>query len=616
MAATVTTHSLTETSYSVENNSSQVRYLVQVTTNSSTYNNYGIVATYYIDGVEYQSASIRMPASSTTTFVDHTVTIYHNADGTRSVSASYSIPTRVSSGTLTGSTSLTLTTIPRASSPSVSGNVNLGSAVTIYTNRASSSFTHTISYSCAGYSGTIATNVGASTSWTPSLNIANGIPNGTSATCTITCTTYNGSTNLGSKTCVLTLYVPSSIVPSVSITSVSEANSTVSALNWGVYVQGKSQLAVSVSGSGSYSSTIRGYSTSANGVTYTSSSFTTGTISSNGTIRATATDSRGRTSATATSNYTVVAYSEPTISEVSVARCDSSGTIKDDGTYLKYTFKGSISPVDNKNSASFRIKYKAHSASSWTTREISTAYSIDSSAVLSNATFSADTTYDILFEAVDSLSTASYPTELGTGFELVNYNASGKGIAFGKVSESDTMEVALDTDFQGEVSINGTELKNYLLDMIYPVGSIYMSISSTSPATLFGGTWTQITGRFLWATSSTPTQTGGSQTVTLSESNLPSHGHSIPSLSGSTSENGNHNHVLNITPSNTVSSGSSYRRPLSYGTNDNPDYSTNTTGNHTHSITTNASNTGYTGSGTAFSIMPPYYEVYMWRRTA
>ena len=615
MAATVTTHSLTETSYDVASNSSQVRYLVQVTTNSSTYNNYGIVATYYIDGVQYQTASINMPASTTTTFIDHTVTIYHNADGSRSVSASYSIPTRVSSGTLTGSTSLNLTTIPRASSPSVSSSsVNLGNAFTIYTNRASSAFTHTITYSCAGYSGTIGTNVGTSVSWTPPLTIANGIPNGTSATCTITCTTYNGGTNLGSKTCVLTLNVPSNIIPSASITSVSEANSTISALNWGVYVQGKSRLAVSVSGSGSYSSTIRGYSTTANGTTYTSSSFTTTPISSNGTISAKVTDSRGRTSNTATSNYTVVSYADPVISESTVARCDSNGEIKDDGTYLKYTFKGAISSVNDKNTASFKIKYKPHTSSEWITRELSTDYTIDSTAVLTNATFSSDTTYDILFEATDSLSTASYPTELGTGFELVNYNASGKGIAFGKVSEMDAMEIEMDAYYKGDEI--ATKNDPDLLLKIYPVGSIYMSVSSTDPSTLFGGTWQQITGRFLWATTSTPMQTGGSQTQTLTVNNLPSHRHGIPSLSGSTSEAGSHNHYMNITPSNTVSSGSTYRRPLSFGTNENYDYYTNTTGNHTHTVTINASNTDYTGSGTSFSIMPPYYEVYMWRRTA
>ena len=49
-----------------------------------------------------------------------------------------------------------------------------------------------------------------------------------------------------------------------------------------------------------------------------------------------------------------------------------------------------------------------------------------------------------------------------------------------------------------------------LFDLVYPVGSVYMSTNSTSPATLFGGTWTKIAGRFLWATVNTPMRTGGS----------------------------------------------------------------------------------------------------------
>ena len=55
--------------------------------------------------------------------------------------------------------------------------------------------------------------------------------------------------------------------------------------------------------------------------------------------------------------------------------------------------------------------------------------------------------------------------------------------------------------------------------VVYPVGAIYISYTSTSPASLFGGTWTPITGRFLYMNSGT--STGGSNTVSIATNNLP-----------------------------------------------------------------------------------------------
>lgn len=65
-----------------------------------------------------------------------------------------------------------------------------------------------------------------------------------------------------------------------------------------------------------------------------------------------------------------------------------------------------------------------------------------------------------------------------------------------------------------------------LTNLIYPVGAIYQSTQSTSPASLFGGSWSQITSRFLYATTSS-NGTGGSNTHTLSESEMPSHSHRV-----------------------------------------------------------------------------------------
>lgn len=114
-----------------------------------------------------------------------------DSDGNGSLSASFEAGVGVwPSSNCSGSSSWALDTIPRASTPSVS-ETTIGSTMTITTNRASSSFTHTLTYSIGSYSGTIATGVEASTTWTIPATLANAMPNNTSGTLTIGCTTYN-----------------------------------------------------------------------------------------------------------------------------------------------------------------------------------------------------------------------------------------------------------------------------------------------------------------------------------------------------------------------------------------------------------------------------------------
>ena len=182
------------------------------------------------------------------------------------------------------------------------------------------------------------------------------------------------------------------------------------------------------------------------------------------------------------------------------------------------------------------------------------------------------------------------------------------------------------------------KLKDYLANPLaaYPVGAYYMSSDSTSPAVLFGGTWTQITNRFIFAAGSgySVNSTGGSATKTLVTDNLPSHSHSCGAA-------GNHTHTrgtMNIT--GTFGTGSNtpslYRDDTSgafynSGTNGNKYGSGNTNNDRTSKVTLDASRNwsgatssngshahtiGSTGKGTAFDVMPPYIVAYVWRRTA
>ena len=125
---------------------------------------------------------------------------------------------------------------------------------------------------------------------------------------------------------------------------------------------------------------------------------------------------------------------------------------------------------------------------------------------------------------------------------------------------------------------------DYVLEKTYPVGSIYMSVSDTSPATLFGGTWEQIKDTFLLSAGDTYTSgdTGGEATHTLTIDELPSHSHGIHQ-----------------------------KAPFTIQTNGGTDF-----GALYDSTVTNDSYITNTGGGEAHNNMPPYLVVYMWKRTA
>ena len=173
-------------------------------------------------------------------------TVTHNADGKKTINMSGTIyfGAGVSPGTLTGSGSAALSTIPRATTPTLSpASQNAGSAITINLPRASSSFTHKLTYKFGSASGTIATAAGASQNWTLPASLAAQIPNATSGIGAITCETYNGSTLIGTKTVNFTATVPSSMIPSVGTVAVSEAVAGLNA-QFGAYVQHKSFVPV------------------------------------------------------------------------------------------------------------------------------------------------------------------------------------------------------------------------------------------------------------------------------------------------------------------------------------------------------------------------------------
>jgi hypothetical protein len=428
----------------------------------------------------YNSAAI----STTGTHLLNTVTqtVSHNSDGSKSLELyCYFNIAATLSGTyysaITASATVTLDTIPRASSISMDTGT-MGSASTITITRASSAFTHTLTYTFGGSSGTIATQTSdTSVSWTPALTLANQIPNATFGTGTLTCTTYNGSTSIGSKSITITLKIPASVVPTISSLTATRVDGDVPS-SWGIYVQTKSKATLEITGAaGVYSSTIASYNITGGGFSGTSSSLTTGYLNTAGTITftATVTDSRGRTSAEATVSISVVDYSTPSFTSYLSQRCNSSGTLTNDGTYVKGTVKYSYAACSSKNSVTRATYYRKSGATTWT--NASKSFSSGTAFTFGGGKISAESTYEIKYQLTDAFTTISVIDTVSTASVVMDFKSGGTGVAVGKVSEYDSaFEVAENWD----VRVYGMLLAAYITQNSH---QMYFGTCSTSSST-------------------------------------------------------------------------------------------------------------------------------------
>lgn len=577
-----------------------------------------------IDGTAQTYASPSISSTGTHLLGTVTQTVNHASDGSKTVGLSAVFYIRATlSGTyydsITASATVTLDSIPRASTVSAA-DVTMESATTIKISRASSAFTHTLTYAFGSASGTIATKTtSTSVSWTPPVSLASQIPKAVTGTCTITCTTYNGNTNIGSKTCTLTLTVPSSVKPSISSLNASRVDGTVPAA-WGIYVQTKSKAKLTINGAtGSQGSTITSYSISGGGYKSTESSFTTGFLNSSGTITftATVTDSRGRVSAAATVSITVQAYATPAFLDYSSQRCLSTGAINDDGTYVRGQITFQYSGCGGKNTVSGTIRYKRTTVSTWT----SAAEKFVSGAAVTfgGGAISSEYSYNIEYTLTDAFTSVTVQDIISTAAVVMDFKRGGKGVAVGKVAEKDnTFEVSETWD----VRVYGKLLKDYIQQFaatVYPVGSIYMSVNATNPSAYFGGTWVAWgAGRVPVGINTSDTnfasveKTGGASTVTLTASQMPSHTHAKGTLA--TASGGAHTH--NLTLQKTAWGASSGNRVVIDATSGYTaltNKATASAGSHSHTI---SGSTASAGSGSSHSNLQPYIVCYMWKRTA
>lgn len=460
---------ITQNKRDASTNQSNVTVKMYAQSDSSSYGAYNLDASgntvkMTVNGKQVVNKTMAMDFrnKATVQLASWTGAISHGSDGSKKLDCSGSFTIDGSSYLSGGSIScsIQLESIPRATKPTLSAStVALGSAVTINISPAVSTWTHNIYYRIGtGDWVRFATGVKSNYSWTVPLAIASSYPTATKGTITIGLNTYNGSTQIGgTQTVNLNITIPASVAPSVSTIAISE---TVSGLSNFGYVQTKSKLKIVASASGSYGSSIRSYVYNIGSQSYSGleNTYTMGEeVRDSGTVAVTvtATDSRGRT-VSKTVSITVLAYSPPQITHFECSRCgDANGSANVNGQYLKVTFGYSVSPLNNKNKASYLLKYSVYDDGKWGGLTSGTEYTHSGTYISATAILNTASTYQVGLVVTDSFGTASFYKEIGTAVRLLSYIVKRFAIAIGKIPEIDNIfDVALETIFRKKVTTN------------------------------------------------------------------------------------------------------------------------------------------------------------------
>lgn len=379
-----------------------------------------------------------------------TVTISHNSDGTKSFTgyinaAIYAHSINVRSGTSTW----TLNSIPRTSTFTLSStSLSTTETQTITITKANSDFTHMLQWKIeSGSWNTLESSsyTGTSKTWdlsTDATTIYNALPSAVSGIITVRMTTYNSGTSIGYVERTFTVTIPASIKPTVSFSLTPNYNNNLNA-----YVQNVSTVSAIVSGSAGTGSSVSSVTVTFGNQTKTANA--TGTITSDAltqtgsvSINVTVKDMRNRTTTATAQTITVYAYANPSFTTLTAYRCKSNGDIDlAGGGYIKVTYTLAFSDMGGNNGKSITLKYKKASDSSYTdvyTNQTSPSNPI----VFGGGNVDTAEVYDILISITDSVgSTASKSTRVSSAFRLINFNASGHGLAIGGVSIADDFAI-------------------------------------------------------------------------------------------------------------------------------------------------------------------------------
>ena len=501
-------------------------------------------------------------------------------------------------------------TVPYSASTMNTASAEAGSALNFtISNTKLSELNHKIrlTFGIESYTITVSRGVGAA-SYTIPMSWLGQMTNKGSANGAAVLETYSGSTLVGSRSYSFTVTAPDSVAPTVTLSLVQTGDSRPT--GWGMYLQTFSGVDLVASVQTQYLATVSSIVFS-DGTTDSQNQYMSRVpvLSAAGekTFTVVVTDSRGKQS-TATATITVEPYASPVFNSTRIARCDSSGTETDldgspleTGTYVNVLADVMYSDCNTHNTISIAVDVDVDGV--WVpvgnlTNAVQSTLSAPPTSDFPSG-FDPATIYKFRIQAVDAMGKSVARTlYLQSISMLMHFRDSEDGMAIGMVSRRPGCEVNPGWSFY----VHGKEI----IDLIYPVGSVYISVSSVNPQTIFGGTWVQIEDTFLLAAGQTYAAgaTGGEAAHVLTESEMPSHAHYPTGSTAAERDTWRAALIKDI-------SGRSGKLAMS-------------SGGDRYGVASNAAwedvglagQTGSTGGGQAHNNMPPYLAVYVWKRTA
>ncbi|MGX6979048.1 DUF859 family phage minor structural protein [Vagococcus elongatus] len=395
------------------------------------------------------SRAIDMRNTSRQVIWSRTVTVPHNADGTKSLNIGGSGSTGINLGSYNVNGSITLNTIPRSSSMSVSPtSLNFGETVKFNISRASGSFTHLINYNINGTSGNAVAKTNSTTpTWTIPLDLMKHCTTATSINVTLWLDTYNGNSKIGVKQYSVKVNIPASVTPTISLFSTVEKNTKISTLGLAAnnFLQGNSQIECTSSASSQYGASIvkstidiTGFSSINSGNTVVNLAGMTGQVGAK-TAKLTVTDSRGRT-AESSKEITIHAYEPPKINSFNAERKGTNIVVTKSCTYSEVGSNTISYSLTRTGGATGSVGDITHDTNTYTFG----GYAVDKS-------------YEITMEISDKLNSASGIVIVGTDKQLMHIDRDN-GIGIGKYRENGILDVSGDVYIDGKLNLsNGFE---------------------------------------------------------------------------------------------------------------------------------------------------------------
>lgn len=448
----------TELSTNIENNTSRVQVVAELKAdrNSGGFNGYPQTLTIKVgnatiadlSGITYNLSNGGVRALGTWTTTVNRDTYKRSVPIVAEISDKGYLG---SSGvTATVNQSLSFSTITRTSVPSLNVNsITFGKQVRIYTNRQSTSYTHTLAYKIGTKTGNIANKVGSYHDWTPPNSLAEEFPNSLSGTVDIEVTTFNGSNEIGTNTVRLTLSIDensSDFKPHVNAPTLEERNSLVSSNIGNVWVQGQSSISITGGSLGKHGAKIvsgsiimnpgsnqQRVSADLNTEYETLSQVMRFTAAGTYKIALEVVDSRGLRTTSSSKTIEVVAYNSPTLSDVTAHRDP------DEPTNIIIGAKGVGNHLGNKNTLTLSAHIRPATDTAWDdTNRVVNNTSTNGSVSISNQSFSGYSealSYEVKIELQDEL-TSSQVSIMTIGTTSVLLDAyKDVGVAIGKLYE-------------------------------------------------------------------------------------------------------------------------------------------------------------------------------------